>query len=346
MKAIVINGTSASVVADRPIPKPRPDQILVKPSYVALNPTDWKHVEFNLAAPGCISGCDYSGVVEEVGSAVTKSFKKGDKICGVAHGANAVNVDDGVFAEFAVVKGDLQMHVPAGLTMEQASTFPLGAITCGQGLFQKALKLNLPSEPTTSGEYVLVYGGSTATGSLACQYVKLAGYKCITTCSPKHNEWMKSHGVVPFDYKDPNCGAKIREYTKNSLKYVFDTISLEDSAKICCEALSSEPGCKYGSVLPLKLPRDDVEAQFTLMYTIFDEEFRFGPTVFPQSHEDFEFAKMFFELTEKLLAEGKLKTHPERLREGGLQGVLKGMEEMKSGKVSGEKLVYKVDETT
>lgn len=31
--------------------------------------------------------CDYAGVVEEVGPGVTKPLKKGDRICGFAHGA-------------------------------------------------------------------------------------------------------------------------------------------------------------------------------------------------------------------------------------------------------------------
>jgi NADPH:quinone reductase-like Zn-dependent oxidoreductase len=229
--------------------------------------------------------------------------------------------------------------------MEQAATFPLGAITCGQGLFQKALKLRLPTDPTTNSEYVLVYGGSTATGSLACQYVKLAGYKVLTTCSPKHNDWMKSHDITPFNYNDLDCGAQIRAYTNNTLKFAFDTISLADSAQICADALSTKPGSRYGSLLPLKFPREDVEYTTTLMYTIFDAEFTKRGTHFPRSTEDFEFARMFFEMTERLLAEGKLKTHPEKLREGGLQGALKGMDEMKAGMVSGEKWVYKVEDT-
>lgn len=313
-------------------------------SYVALNPTDWKHYFYGLAGDGCVLGCDYSGVVEEVGSDVTKSFKKGDKICGVAHGGNASNQTDGVFAEYAVVKGDLQMHLPKGVSMEQAATFPLGAITCGQGLFQTALKLNLPTNPAKGDEYVLVYGGSTATGSLAIQYVKLAGYKVITTCSPKHNDWMKSHDIVPFNYADPNVGADIRKFTDNKLKYAFDTISLPDSIKICADALSSEAGGRYGALLGVeKFPRDDVSCITTLMYTIFDEDFLFLGQTMKRSTEDFEFAKMFFELTEKLLSEGKLKTHPEELREGGLEGVLKGMNDMKENGVSGVKLTYKID---
>jgi len=344
MKAIVINGKEAKV-QDRPIPKPRPDQILVKTSFIALNPTDWKHIAGGIAAENGLSGCDYSGIVEEIGNAVTKSFKKGDKICGCAHGANFSNTNDGVFAEYAVVKGDLQMHVPETLQMEAAATFPLGAITCGQSLYQKSLKLKLPTEPSTGGEYVLVYGGSTATGSLGVQYAKLSGYKVLTTCSPKHHEWMKSHGITPFNYSDSDCGAQIRKFTNNTLKYAFDTIYAGDSIKICAEALSSEPGGRYGSLLPVKFPRDDVGSKGTLMYTIFNEEFTKGATKYPASKEDFDFAKTFFEMTEKLIADGKLKTHPDKLREGGLEGALKGMDEMKAGKVSGEKWVYKIDET-
>ena len=52
-----------------------------------------------MATPGCTLGCDYSGVVEEVGSKVTKNWAKGDRIAGFAHGGNAVEPEDGVFAE-------------------------------------------------------------------------------------------------------------------------------------------------------------------------------------------------------------------------------------------------------
>lgn len=40
-----------------------------------------------------------------MGDKVEKKFKKGDRICGCAHGGNASNKEDGVFAEYAVVKG-------------------------------------------------------------------------------------------------------------------------------------------------------------------------------------------------------------------------------------------------
>jgi NADPH:quinone reductase-like Zn-dependent oxidoreductase len=145
----------------------------VKVDSIALNPTDWKHISRKSAPPGSLSGCDYAGIVVQVGSGVTKSFSPGDRIAGCAHGANYSQSEDGVFAEYAVVKGDLQVKIPDSLSFEQAATFPLGVSTVAQGMYQKALKLNLPTKPTTSGEWVLIYGGSSATGSLGVQFAKL-----------------------------------------------------------------------------------------------------------------------------------------------------------------------------
>ncbi len=79
--------------------------------------------------------------------------------------------------------------------------------------------------------------------------------------------------------------------------------------------------------------------------TFLGESFdKFGKHM-PASLEDFEFAKMFTGLTERLLAEGKLKPHPVKLCEGGLQGVLDGTKLMLEGKVTGVKLVYRVADT-
>lgn len=179
MKAVVLRGNEAVFDANRSRPQIRPDHVLVKVVAVALNPTDWKGVRAGRAKDGSIIGCDYAGVVEEVGSAVTKPWKAGDRIFGIAHGTNFLNPDDGVFAEYAAVVGDLQMRIPDSLTFQQAATVGLGAMTVGQGLYQHALKLDLPSADANEvrnkgpSAFVLIYGGSTATGALAIQFAKL-----------------------------------------------------------------------------------------------------------------------------------------------------------------------------
>ena len=156
MQAIIINGNKANV-SKIAVPKNRPTYVLCKVDSVALNPTDWKHIKDSRAAPNGISGCDFAGTVVEVGSEVKKSLKPGDRIAGVCHGGNLSNPEDGAFGEYCVAKGDLLVKIPDSLSFEDASTFPLGVSTVGQGLFQKALKLNLPTNPTKHGETVLIY---------------------------------------------------------------------------------------------------------------------------------------------------------------------------------------------
>lgn len=175
MKAIVVGEDHARLDRARGRPELHPDLVLVRPVAVALNPTDWKHIKYRRARRGCIMGCDYAGIVESVGSAVTKSLKPGDRVFGCGYGSNMVNPDDGVFAEVAAVIGDLQMRIPDHLSFEEAATLGLGSFTVGQGLYQKALQLDLPqvgSIPNSNGVPVLIYGGSTATGALGIQYAK------------------------------------------------------------------------------------------------------------------------------------------------------------------------------
>lgn len=74
-----------AAVRDVSIPKLRDEWALVKVNAVGLNPTDWQHIDLGYADVGSRIGCDYAGVVFEVGSKVTK-FKKGNRIAGFAHG--------------------------------------------------------------------------------------------------------------------------------------------------------------------------------------------------------------------------------------------------------------------
>lgn len=84
-KAVIALGEKNVGIADVPTPKVREEWVLVKVKALGLNPTDWKHVDFAYADAGSRVGCDYAGIVEEVGSKVT-NFKKGDRITGFSHG--------------------------------------------------------------------------------------------------------------------------------------------------------------------------------------------------------------------------------------------------------------------
>lgn len=86
MKAIVVLPEERPIaIAEIPKPKLRDGWLLVKVHAVAINPTDWKHIDFAYADGGSKIGSNYAGVVEAVGRNVT-GFTKGDRIAGFVHG--------------------------------------------------------------------------------------------------------------------------------------------------------------------------------------------------------------------------------------------------------------------
>ncbi|KAL7941355.1 putative zinc-binding oxidoreductase ToxD [Trichoderma barbatum] len=342
-KAIVIQGAGvAKLVADRPHPALRDNSILVRTVAVGLNPTDWKHIDgVSGPDPGRLVGCDYAGIVEGIGPDVTKAFKIGDRVFGAAHGSNVLQHEDGTFAEHIVVVGDLQMIIPDGMSFEEAATLGVGLGTVGQSLYQ-ALELAPTARPAKTAVPVLIYGGSTATGTLSIQYAKLSGYTVVTTTSYRNFQLVRDLGAdAVFDYNDSECAAKIREFTNNRLKIAFDTVSVDESANICAEALAKGSDARYHALLPVAFPRDDVKTSMSLGYTVYGQPVHvFGMEV-PAKREDFDFAVKFLTDARELLAEGKLKPHPARVGQG-LENVLSGLEKMKANKISGQKLVYRI----
>lgn len=221
----------------------------------------------------------------------------------------------------------------------------------GQGLYQ-SLKLPFPDSPLANPVPILIYGGSTATGILGIQFAKLSGLIVITTSSPRNFDYLKSLGAdTVYDYhKDTETLAQeIKAATKNKLTLSWDCSPTEDSARLCALAMSDSESGKYSSLLRIdagiiKTANPRVESESTLGYSAFGETFsRYGMT-FEAKPEDREFAGLFWELSRGLLADGRIKVAKMAIDQGGkgLDGVLKGLDDLKQGRVSGTKLVYRL----
>ncbi|OQE20363.1 hypothetical protein PENSTE_c013G01584 [Penicillium steckii] len=201
-------------ITNAPYTPPGPNQVVIKNTAVAINPFDWV-LQFigpilasYLSYP-CILGTDVAGYVVEVGKDV-KRFKIGDRVFGSAAGIdkNVNNAAEGGFQLYTVMREYMISSTPSHITDEQACVLGLGVGTAAYGLFHpKYLGLEMPSitsetESVEQGKrVVIVTGGSSSVGSNAIQLAVLAGYRVISTSSPKNFEYVKKLGASHvFDY--------------------------------------------------------------------------------------------------------------------------------------------------
>lgn len=115
--------------------------------------------------------------------------------------------------------------------------------------------------------------------------------------------------------------------------------------QICAEAFTSDSDAHYGCLLKPAFPLKDVAVTYTLAYVCFGETFRRGETTFEAKdlQDDYEFAVKWAAIFEKLLADAKVKVHPPKVMDGGLDKLLEGLDLLRNEKVSRQKLVYMVD---
>ncbi|KAI0833905.1 putative alcohol dehydrogenase [Hypoxylon sp. FL0890] len=345
IKAIVAIEKSKAEVREVEKPKLREGYVLVKVKAIGLNPTDWKTLD-SRAGPGVRLGADYAGIVEEVGPGVTVPFKKGDRIAGFTNGGNQLQPEGGAFAEYATVKANVQIKVPDNITDEQAATLGVSTITIAQGLY-KHLGLPWPTEPAKEPFPVLIHGGSTATGLYGIQYAKASGLTVIATSSPHNFEYLKSLGAdAVFDYHSPTVAADIKALTHNKLKHAWDCAGT--GAELIARALSDVEESRFTCIIPVDAatvhkinPKVD-GPHFTLGYDVLGEPYFWNNGPAPAKMDEHEYAVKFLQIVPKLLEDGRVKPIRTVVNKNGagLEGALKGLQELKANGISAGKFVY------
>lgn len=324
------------------VPKPTitADEILVKVKSVALNPTDFKHLDV-ISPPRSIIGCDYAGEVAEVGANSSEAWKVGDRVAGVVHGG--LFPDRGSFAEYLKVDSDLAWHIPAEVSDVDATTYGVSAVTA---VLTLNLRLGLPwpdEVPTAVGpsdEQIFIYGGSTSAGLFHIQIAKAAGYTVVTTASPHSQDLIKSYGAdAVFDYHSSSVVQDIiKEYP--AISKAVDCYSEGQSTKISAEVVK-EKGGKVMTLLPNSDPKvPGVTVEMVLAYTMFGRPFQWLPPVGPKydAHPDDRkgLARFYSHLPQ---ITKWLKPLPISTSEDGFDGILRGLDMLRQKEVSGKKLV-------
>jgi NADPH:quinone reductase-like Zn-dependent oxidoreductase len=128
-------------------------------------------------SPGAIDGCDFSGIILVIGSAVPSlgvSFEIGDRVFGAVHGSNPIRHESGSFAEHIASEAQFTLKIPDSMSFEEAAALGgTGLATLGMALFRTLELPGTPEEPAQKPQTVLVHGGSSSVGTMAMQLLRL-----------------------------------------------------------------------------------------------------------------------------------------------------------------------------
>src|SRR5690349_6633201 len=179
MKAICIDRFGGpEVLSYRDIAKPIPGdrEVLVRVAAASVNPRDWLLQEGRYQFKSALGpfpivlGSDFSGIVEAVGSGVSR-FKPGDAVFGL-------HSRMGAFAEWIAVPEAVLAAKPSEMSHADAAAIPCAGLTAYQAL--------VTTGRLRAGQAVLVNGATGGVGSYAVQIARQLGGR-VTAVASRHN---------------------------------------------------------------------------------------------------------------------------------------------------------------
>ncbi|MEZ4937288.1 MAG: NAD(P)-dependent alcohol dehydrogenase [Crocinitomicaceae bacterium] len=219
MKSIIVNaygGPEVLKVENIEMPSPQSNEILIKIEATSVTRASvmmrsgtpyFGRLFTGISKPKVKTpGTDLSGVVEAVGSSVTK-FKVGDKVMA------ATDLKCGAYAEYiCMAENEMIIHQPDNLTAEEATGIIDGGCTA-LAFFTDQVTIN-------AGDKVLINGASGSIGTAAIQLAMSFGAEVTAICSGKNKDLVLEIGA---DH--------VLDYTKNELDtnttkfdVIFDTV--------------------------------------------------------------------------------------------------------------------------
>ncbi len=195
--AIDLNGL---ILEDAPVPQPGPGQVRVRVRAVALNARDLMVISapfYRMPGRNLIPVSDGAGEIDAVGAGVTQ-WSVGDRVTGlffrnwlsgppnadIGLGLGSLD-EDGMLAEFVVLRADRVARVPQSLDDAEAATLPCAGLTAWSALDG--------ARPVGAGDQVLVLG----TGGVALMALVLAkgrGAK-VTVASSKNDKLERARAL-------------------------------------------------------------------------------------------------------------------------------------------------------
>ncbi|MCY4589527.1 MAG: NADPH:quinone oxidoreductase family protein [Alphaproteobacteria bacterium] len=218
MKAVIcsrLGGPENLEVREIDPPVPEPEEVLVRVRAAGVNFADTLQIAGtyqNRLAPPFVPGMEVAGEVLEIGSAVTRPLRIGQRVMAYMRGG-------GAFAEQAVVRGDWLVPVPDAMDDVIAAGFPTVYGTSGF-----ALKERGALQP---GETLLVLGAAGGVGLTAVELGRCMGATVIAAAGgPAKCAVAREHGAHhTIDYLTESIRDRVRVLTDGAgADVVYDPV--------------------------------------------------------------------------------------------------------------------------
>ena len=167
MLAIVADGEGGLVMADRPVPRPGPREVLVKVAAAGVNRPDvLQRRGVYPPPPGApdVLGLELAGQVVSAGEGAEALI--GQEVCALVAG--------GGYGQYCVAPAGTCLKVPEVISLIEAAAMPETLFTVWVNLFERGF--------AADGDWVLVHGGTSGIGTMAIALGELFGLKLIVTC--------------------------------------------------------------------------------------------------------------------------------------------------------------------
>ena len=189
MRAVAVPRFRARAeLMDLPAPTCGPGEVLVGLDFAGMNPIDWKIADGLLGGSRphvfpLVLGVDGAGVVEAVGSSVTR-FRRGDRVFGqFLHDP----VGTGTYCELAPVPERIGIGpVPPGMRSDEAAALPTAGMTALASL--DALGLS-------PGATLVVVGASGGVGSITTALATARGIRVVAVARASSSARLRSLGA-------------------------------------------------------------------------------------------------------------------------------------------------------
>ncbi|KAH8601555.1 hypothetical protein B0O99DRAFT_606896 [Bisporella sp. PMI_857] len=353
---------------EQPIPALNNDrEMLVRVEVVGLNPIDWKAPDFGWGLPAlpCIAGRDLAGTVV-IAPKLKSRFREGDRVMSIS--TDYRDNRKAAYQQYSVVSDynacRLAPHLSAIDAAPIGVAFVAAALALGicigvdflgtndkargpdilravRSLARDALPKDIQAEcfdgikeeeRAKPGDWIAIWGGSSATGCCAVQLAKFAGLKVIAVVDvARSGERMLKYGAdLLVDRLDTDRAiAIVKGITKGKLRFALDTVG-RPTATLLAQAMqpSLEGETKRAHLVGLvAVPKPPIDG--VASHSVPIKSFHEAPQV----------GESLMLWLEKLFENKLINTPDIVVADGGLEGINAALDRLRDGSVNGPRLV-------